>query len=58
MYIDFDGSAAGPLWGPNFVMVGYDDNGVGHTCRFSLTFVTMNCETPASRSTFTSCLIP
>jgi hypothetical protein len=31
MYIDFDGSAAGPLWGPNFVMVGYDDNGVGHT---------------------------
>lgn len=30
MYIDFEGSAAGPLWGPNFVMVGYDDNGVGH----------------------------
>lgn len=31
MYIDFAGSAAGPMWGPNFVMVGYDENGMGHT---------------------------
>ena len=31
MYIEFSGSAAGPLWGPNSIEVGYDDNGMGHT---------------------------
>ncbi len=31
MYISFSGLPAGPLWGPNSIMVGYDDAGTGHT---------------------------
>src|SRR5260221_13905949 len=31
MYIDFNGSARGPLWGVNTVEVGYDDHGMPPT---------------------------
>src|SRR5262245_20789033 len=31
MYIDFDGSPAGPLWGPNSIAVGIADNGTSST---------------------------
>ncbi len=31
MYIDFNGSARGPLWGVNSIEVGYDDKGLSHT---------------------------
>jgi hypothetical protein len=31
MYIDFNGSARGPLWGVNSIQVGYDDHGMPHT---------------------------
>jgi hypothetical protein len=31
MYVDFNGSPRGPLWGVNSIQVGYDDQGVSHT---------------------------
>lgn len=31
MYIEFNGSARGPLWGVNSIEVGYDDNGMPHS---------------------------
>src|SRR5260370_21474634 len=31
MYVDFNGSPRGPLWGVNSIEVGYDDQGISHT---------------------------
>jgi hypothetical protein len=31
MYVDFNGSPRGPLWGVNTIQVGYDDQGMAHT---------------------------